>query len=131
MNGALQSEAIAHLASFVVYFAVLVMIWKTSGLLRCVKLLPLRQILAFFLSVSTVMCIAFMSVQSIWVLRYGFEPMMTLESVGWLIFDWLNGLAYLSFVSAIRLAILWKPSCDGCEMAAVCTKKSRCFLEVT
>lgn len=131
MNGAtqvLQTEAIAHLASFVLYIANLVLIIQISRLLKCVQSESLRKMLSFFLSVTVVMCLTFMAVQSLWVVNYGFEPMVTLEAIGWLIFDWLNGLAYLSFVLSIRLAILWKPSCETCIARHSCPKRhSSCF----
>ena len=75
----------------------------------------------FFVSLLS---ITFVSLQISWVINEGFEKVLTAEAVGWLIFDWINALAYFLFVRIIQIFIQWKKAaCCNCSFTNNCNRR--------
>ncbi len=120
-------EAVLHMASLVLYVPVIGLALATLRGVRCVESRALRESLRCFLSFTALMSASFVAVQMYWVLDEGFNRLVTLEAVGWLVFDWMNALAYFTFVYSIRLFVQWKPSCRECPIQESCQNPGKCM----
>ena len=105
-----MATLIVNFASTLLYvmaagFAGLVL-WELRGSYRSA---PLRIIAASLLSLSLLTCLAFIVLNGLWIVEQAWRDLSDASNVGWIVWDWLNGISHLSFVLAVRVFVQWEP----------------------
>lgn len=97
---------ITHLASLIIYLGIIVVAADTGRLTAHIKNKEQRRwARAFCVSVIAMSC-AFSATQYSYVMAgHTFHGEDALD-VMWLLFDWMNAIAYFSFIAALRVYVL-------------------------
>lgn len=72
----------------------------------------LKSLIRIFLVATIFKSITFSVLQYGWIVGGHDESVGTVESMGWMLFDFLNGFTNLAFVLALRLYLRWKNTPD-------------------
>lgn len=106
---------IGHLFSLLIYVAVIVsVILAYCDLSHVVMRRDLSIIIRIFLITLLAQAATFITLQIEWVWMDYNEVVGDLTAYAWLAFDYFNGLALLSFVTAVRIFLGWRFKA-GCE----------------
>lgn len=116
----LQPDMLVQLASLVVYLATF--IW--GGLayfdIRAARFSrPVKYIAAALVTLSLLTVTLFVSAQLPWIMNGQWREMPLVELLTWLMYDWVNGLAHLATVLAVRTLMRWEQP-TPCQANGVC-----------
>lgn len=84
----------------------LIVLWELRGSYRSA---PLRIVAASLLALSMLASSGFVGLNALWIAEEAWRDLSAPTNVGWIVWDWINGLAHLSFVLAIRVFVQWQP----------------------
>jgi hypothetical protein len=108
----ITANFIAQSASIIVYAVTIIA--SVFAYIETYSLAPrsIEQMSArVLLSLTIVMSCAFVFNQSMYIANNSFSDVPFAEVIGWLLFDWANGLTHLSFALATRIAIVQRAMC--------------------
>lgn len=106
-----------NLTSLIVYAFILVIGADTGRLTARIENPSLRRWTRAFCISVLCMSSVFMAAQAAHVAAgHHFDPNNPLD-VTWLLFDWINAIAYLAYLSALRVFVLWQHPAKPCSDA--------------
>lgn len=105
-----------NVLSLLVYVLVIHVVVKTGLTLRnAILAKPLRIPVAAFLAALLCQAVSFLVLQWDWIASDHNAAVGDLPSLGWLLFDYFNGIAMLAFAIGLKTYLSWKvPGADDC-----------------
>ena len=94
----------AHFVSLCLYFVVIVVGVLNLRKTECIEQ-PYRKFFIWYIIFAILTCIVFISLQLEWILNNQNENVGEQVALWWLIFDFLNGMAYLSGMVALGVVL--------------------------
>lgn len=113
-------DTLVQLASLSVYAATLIWGGLAFRDVACSEHPRSVRYIAFGLVTLSMMTAAiFIVVQWTWIVQQQWKILSLAETLGWLMYDWLNGLTHLAIILAVRAFMRWEQP-RPCQATGVC-----------
>lgn len=100
---------VGHAVSLILYVAVLVTCVTTAFKIRPAKLYgPVKYIVPSFVLALSLQSASFIVLQIDWIYEDFNTLVGDLTAYGWLAYDYFNGFAMLTFITALRIWLSWR-----------------------